>query len=164
MAADCCCRCCLAPTELLFSSGLAVAVSSSCVPRRASSRIYCCSRCGLVQKSDQELVADYEDYSLFDNDPAADKVIRQPGRADRTRSQFVADLLLAEFPFCRTGRILEVGCHRGALLRAVKERAPEAELFGFDINPDYGKWIDPICGRGRYFHGDLEALPGLFDA
>ncbi len=147
----------------MFHSRLAFAVSSSCalVPRPA--RVVGCCGCGLLQKAAEDLATDYLHYELFDNDPAADKIIRRAGYPERTRAQFVADLVVKELG-AQVGRVLEVGCHRGAFLAALKARAPQLELHGFDLNPDYARWIEPICGPGRYHHRNLAEVPGPFAA
>src|SRR5262249_14243792 len=152
------------PVKVLFTSTLPISVSSACRPVPRSAQVAQCPRCGLLQKTDQSLLADYRHYDQYDNDPACDKIVRRPGQPDRTRSELVADLLIARSGGNRPRRILDVGCHRGAFLAALRARAPEIELHGFDLDPDYARWIEPICGRGRYHSGALSAVPGGFDA
>lgn len=158
------CRVCSAPVRELFRSSLGRAVSSSCAVVRGPARVVVCTQCGLAQKTDTDLVTDYVHYELFDNDPAADKIIRRPGQPDRTRAQFVADLVADELGATQQARVLEVGCHRGAFLAALRSRAPSFELHGYDLNPDYARFIEPICGPGRYHHGSLADLKGALDA
>jgi SAM-dependent methyltransferase len=158
------CRACGGACRPAFRSTLGFSVTSACAVVPVAARVTSCSRCGLLQKEAGDLVVDYLHYDLFDNDPAADKIVRTPGQPDRTRSQWVAERLLDELGCAQTPQVLEVGCHRGAFLTALRARAPQLELHGFDIDAGYGRWIEPLCGPGRYHHGDLSQVPGPFEA
>lgn len=127
-------------------------------------RVVRCDTCELIQKTNADLVADYRDYEVFDNDPASDKIIRRAGQPDKTRAQFVADFLLSQSKDKTQARVLEIGCHRGAFLTALRAIAPQAELHGFDVNPDYADRIEAIAGKDHYHTGTLENVPGPFDA
>lgn len=158
------CRICGGRLRETFRSQLPVSVSSACFPVDRSTGIVQCLDCDLFQKTDATLCADYLHYEVFDNDPLADKMIFKTGQPHQTRSQLVADLLLARLEGCRAGRILEVGCQRGAFLSALKARGPGLDLYGFDLDPQYVRLIEPICGAGHYYSGELDDVPGSFDA
>lgn len=54
-------------------------------------------------------------------------------------------------------RILEIGCGYGRLTREIRQRFPNADVFGFDINPavlDVARDYDP----GTTFTDDLEGI------
>jgi SAM-dependent methyltransferase len=158
------CRSCGGELSQLFASRLSHSVTSACVPARLPAVVHRCAACGLVQKVGAELVADYSAaYVLFDNDTSADKIVRRAGQPDRTRSEVVARLVAERLN--RPGaRVLEIGCHRGAFLAALKALAPDWELHGFDLSPDLTPWVERICGPGRYQHTDLSRVSGPFDA
>jgi SAM-dependent methyltransferase len=117
-----------------------------------------------MQKTDADLSAHYLQYELFDNDPRADKIVRSAGKPDRTRGQFAADLLLEHLGPRPNARVLEIGCHRGAFLSALRSRGPDLQLEGCDLDPSYARWIEPVCGPGNYHHEGLDRLAGPFDA
>jgi SAM-dependent methyltransferase len=123
-----------------------------------------CTVCDLFQKTDETLVADYLNYHVFDDNPSADKLIFRTGQPHRTRSQFVAELLVSKLAANHRKRVLEVGCQRGAFLAALKALAPSFELHGFDLDPSYKNLIEPICGPGSYHSGELADVQGPFDA
>lgn len=157
------CRVCDGPSREHWRSGLPVCVTSSGIRVDRPAAVSRCDRCGLIQKSESELLTDYSVYELFDNNPVADKLIRKTGLAVRTRSEFIADLTVDRMP--RTSnRVLEVGCHRGAFLSALRKRDQTIDAYGFDIDPRYARFIEPICGVGRYHHGELGDVAGPFDA
>lgn len=158
------CRVCGESLRDTFRSKLPISVSSACFPVQRPSHIVQCTGCSLFQKTDEALVADYLHYQVFDNDPLADKMLFKTGQPDRTRSQLVADLLLARLGPQRPARVLEIGCQRGAFLSAMKAKAPELELHGYDLDPSYAEIIEPICGPGRYHSNDLADVRGPFDA
>lgn len=159
-----CCRICGGVVTEVFRSNLPMSGSSGCIPVPLSARVVGCERCGLLQKLDVDIYTDYLHYDIFDNDLQADKIIRQPGKPDRTRSQLLADLLRDQLGSNRNARVLEIGCHRGAFLSALRERGPELELHGYDLDPAYARWVEPVCGRGHYHTGDPDQLTGPFDA
>jgi SAM-dependent methyltransferase len=158
------CRLCPGPLSLLFRSRLTVAATSACLPASTSVRVYRCGRCGLTQKLDAQLVADYAEYGLFENDATFDKIVRRPGQPDRTRSEVMAETLLEVLGPRDSARVLDVGCHRGAFLKALQDRAPHFELHGFDLPAAHGPAIERLCGPGHYHHGDLARVTGPFDA
>jgi SAM-dependent methyltransferase len=158
------CRICGGTLRESFSSRLPVAVSSACFPVYRPTRVVQCTECSLFQKTDETLVADYLNYHVFDNDPLADKLIFRTGEPHRTRSQLVADLVVSQLGTNHGERVLEVGCQRGAFLSALKAMAPALELQGFDLDPSYKHLIEPICGTGGYYCGELANVQGPFDA
>jgi SAM-dependent methyltransferase len=159
-----CCRVCGGVVTEVFRSQLPLSASSGCVPVPHPARVVRCGVCGLLQKLAADLTADYRHYDIFDNDPSADKIIRTAGKPDRTRGQFVADLMSERLPPASKARVLEIGCHRGAFLSTLHSSRPEWELHGFDRDPSYARWIEPMCGAGHYHDGSLETVPGVYDA
>jgi SAM-dependent methyltransferase len=139
-------------------------VSSGCIVVPRPAHVVQCQSCGLVQKRDSEIVAEYDNYVIFDNSPVGDKIVRRPGHPDRTRSQIVADLVIERLGNRKNARVLEVGCHRGAFLQTLKNAAPSFDLYGFDVTSAHTPKIEEICGKGHYHHGDLSTMKGPFDA
>lgn len=158
------CRVCGGTLVEIFQSVLSTSVSSACLPVNRSTQIVQCTDCGLFQKTDAILLADYINYEVFDNNPLADKIIFDSGRAAKTRSELVAELLIPELGILQGKRVIEIGCQRGAFLSALKVRAPQLELHGYDLDPSYATIIDPICGVGHYHSGNLAEVKGTFDA
>lgn len=156
------CRVCHQSLQQLFRSTLPIAVSSACSLVSGQATVKQCRTCGLLQKTETDLIADYHNYDLFDNDPLADKLVVKPGCPTVTRSQFLAQLLVEQIGIDTQARVLEVGCHRGAFLAALKALCPTWELAGFDVEATYSNWIEPICGSGRYYSGNLRNVPGSF--
>lgn len=53
-------------------------------------------------------------------------------------------------------RVVDVGCMLGSLARAVRRRAPSAEVIGIDIDPDYAAAAAQHCTRA--FACDIESI------
>jgi hypothetical protein len=64
--------------------------------------------------------------------------------------------LLAVMPPAR--RLVEVGCNRGALARAYKQRHPDSHYLGIEIDPGYAAEARNHCDEVRV--GNIEALIG----
>lgn len=157
------CRVCGAPVSEVMRSTLPYSVSSACVIVPTTTRIMRCGTCGLLQKTAADVVADYREYHIFNDNPMGDKIVRKAGFPDRTRAQCIADVAIQRLRKRPTAKILEIGCHRGAFLKALQALMPKAELHGFDINPDYARLIEPIIGKNHYHHGALATMTESFD-
>lgn len=82
-----------------------------------------------------------------------------PGVASLTRR--LLDPFLEALP--PEGRLLDVGCGGGHLLRIMRERRPDASLVGLDLSPDQVRRARERARRGRerieYVEGSALALP-----
>lgn len=157
------CHTCGGELTEFFSSTLPFSVSSNSLPINAVTRIHECRTCQLLQKTPDSVYASYVDYSFFDNNPRADKLIFTNEGTYRSRSEIVAELIFNRMGIDRQLRLLEIGCHRGAFLSVVSSLAPHYESHGYDLDPSYATLIQQICGPGTYHHGDLGQVPGTFD-
>jgi 2-polyprenyl-3-methyl-5-hydroxy-6-metoxy-1,4-benzoquinol methylase len=59
----------------------------------------------------------------------------------------------------RPGRVLEVGCGQGWLLKAIADALPEAELHGLDIRPDVVGYARELVPSAEVVVGNGERLP-----
>lgn len=161
---DSACRACGGVLAEYFASQLPFSISSAVVAVKKPARVFRCRACGLLQKIDSDIVCDYAQYLIFQNSPSLDKIVRVPGRPLQTRSSVVAEWVAHELrDLCRP-RLLEIGCHRGAFLKALRGLKPDIELVGYDLDPSYKAQIESICGPDHYFHRELTEVPGKFDA
>ena len=129
-------------------------------------RIGKCRRCqALFSVLDRNDVARTEDQ--FSGDDYAmsrqtDQTVQVAGRDDpATRSWLQTDIIAEALPR-GVSRVLDIGCFDGLLLRELGERFPEAELHGFDVNPQLEHFFRDDQ-RLRFWTADLDLVPGSFD-
>ena len=122
-------------------------------------RLGVCDRCGGVQKLidetwRNEIASIYENYRIYHQSGGVEQATfdRAQGAA-ATRSARLLKRFMAEFPPAGSGRLLDVGCGNGALLRAFAAVAPGWSLSGYGVGCE-------VPGRHRVDPGCREALHG----
>ncbi len=133
--------------------GRLVRVTSDCRPWKQGGSLGQCWACGVVQKPadeawHREVGEIYSQYELYPQGGGAEQVVfNSRGGMPATRSRRLVDRLLAEFPLPPRGRLLDVGCGNGGLLRSFHAVRPDWDLEGTELDD-----------RNR---GAVEALPGV---
>lgn len=159
-----CCHDTLVPVE-----GFAelVRVGSDSRPLPPGGRLSRCTQCGAVQKPvDKAYLAECEDIyanytmyaqssqgtepSVFDGEPC--------GRSTRLMLTVAGEIRLPE-----TGRILDVGCGNGNLLRAFGAIRPGWKRAGLELDGRHRDAVETACGPGSLHTGQLANVPGEFD-
>jgi SAM-dependent methyltransferase len=106
----------------------------------------------------------YKNYDLYAGSDTADQAVFDAVTGDaEPRIARVVARLEAEVELPPTGRLLDVGCGRGAFLRAFGERFPGWTLAGCDQGEANRREIEAIPGVEFYTAEAPAEIPGEFD-
>src|SRR6185295_19334899 len=144
-------------------------VTSDCQPWAAGGRVYCCKDCGCSQKScddvwKQEITKIYAEYAIYHQSGGAEQVVYPAADGmPVSRSIVLLKKLADAVALPERGRILDVGCGNGGLLRAFRKVKPDWQVAGADINPNHRASVESIGGPGSFHLTTPEKVPGEFD-
>ena len=128
-----------------------------------------CTRCGTVQKRPDaawhQAVEDiYASYDPYPQGARIEQAIFAPdGTAPRTRSQVILTRLIAAETLRTTGRMLDIGCGNGALLRSFGRLRPDWRLNGADLGTTFAQEIRMLPGVEDFHPADPTRVAGPFD-
>lgn len=144
-------------------------VSSDCKPVRAGGRLAVCGACGAVQKpmdahQQAEVDAIYRNYEPYYQSGGIEQAVFDPAKGvPRRRSDVVLERLAQVHALPPAGRILDVGCGNGVLLRAFSETHSGWRLFGHELSDLHADSLKQIAGFEKLICGPLSDLPSGFD-
>jgi SAM-dependent methyltransferase len=144
-------------------------VTSDCRPWPAGARLAACRACGVVQKVlDADWYADieriYDGYAIYYQSGGIEQAVFDARGVAATRSHHLVQQFVASGWLPRRGRLLDVGCGNGALLRSASELLPEWTLAGTELDDKYRELIENIRHVAGLYVGQPTAAPGVFDA
>lgn len=144
-------------------------VTSDCKPWRGDIHLAVCMECGSVQKViNQEWQSEvdkiYEAYTVYYQAAGAEQAVfdKNSGQAI-FRSERLIQSLKSHVDLPRTGKILDVGCGNGGLLRSFAKLQPEWLLAGTELDERYRKEIENIGNDASLYTCPFEDIPGTFD-
>ena len=142
-------------------------VTSDCRPWLRGGRLCVCQACGCVQKVtdhvwQSEVERIYEAYSVYHQSDGAEQSVfeEDSGRAS-SRSARLLERLNSHVQLPETGRLLDIGCGNGALLRAFGRFAPLWSLVGTELNGKYRPIVESFDGVKRYARARQIRSPAL---
>lgn len=144
-------------------------VTSDCKPWPRGGRIGVCRACGTIQKAldhDWWLDADriYREYTIYYQSDGAEQAVFSPvSGQSASRSRRLLERLLGETPFPDTGRLLDIGCGNGALLRAFSRLKPGWRLAGSELSDKYRSLVEQIPGVSTLHVCPPEQIPDSFN-
>ncbi|MBF0518523.1 MAG: class I SAM-dependent methyltransferase [Nitrospirae bacterium] len=150
-------------TDIEFSDGL-TGVTSDCKPWTYFGCHALCSTCGHVQKRlNKRLLKDietiYSNYELYSLSNGNEQLIFHQ-TINKPRSHELLTRLTADFEIPPKGRLLDVGCGNGALLKTFGAMYPLWSLFGFEKSNLQAK---EVTGVKEIYAGSLDAIEGTYD-
>lgn len=142
-------------------------VSSDAKPFTAGGRLVVCRACGTVQKPitaawRAEAGAIYAAYAIYHNAAGAEQTVFSGG-FPASRSARVVREVARRVPLRATGRMLDLGCGNGAMLRAFGGEFPGWTLAGNDLSEKQRAAVEAIPGVERFHAGTPADVPGAFD-
>jgi len=144
-------------------------VTSDCKPWPAGGRLCVCRTCGCIQKViDQawrsEVAQIYDNYTIYYQSGGVEQAVfdQNSGQAVR-RSNRVLQHLQANAELPKHGRLLDVGCGNGALLRAFSSLIPGWSLVGTELSDKYRLAVEAIPGVEAFYACPPGEIPGSFD-
>lgn len=144
-------------------------VTSDCKPWPAGGRLGVCARCGTVQKFvdaqwEEEIGRIYSDYTIYFQAGGAEQAVFFGDAADPlTRSEWLVQHLVEHAGLAPTGRLLDIGCGRGAFLQGFSSAMPGWTLAGTELSDATRDVVERIPGVEALYTGPLDDVPGMFD-
>jgi len=144
-------------------------VTSDCRPCRGTLRLARCPECGLLQKIVDREFSDtckliYDQYDAYHQAGGQEQQTYSDDGQGCARSRRLLEQVLEHFPLPETGRLLDVGCGNGVLLRSFGTLRPSWGLNGLDLNDHAREQVLAIPGVEEFYSCDLDAVPAAFDA
>lgn len=137
-------------------------VTSDCRAWPAGGRLGVCRDCGTAQKAVDdpwrvEVARIYVGYDIYHQSGGAEQPAFGAG-VPEARSAILVRSLLAAVNFAATGRLLDIGCGNGALLRAFAAQRPQWRLSGVEVGDRYRATVESIAGVVEFHPGPLDTL------
>lgn len=162
------CHLCGAELDPVDGGGDLLTVSSDCRPGPRGLRLAFCRSCGTLQKPvdddwRRDVAAIYDGYDIYHQSGGVEQAVFATGDAPAARSERLIDCLAARFPLASRGRMLDVGCGNGALLRAFARRYRSWTLCGTELDDRHRDEVLAIDGVETMHCGPPAQLAGRFD-
>lgn len=147
--------------------GLLAGVSSDVRPWPRAGIWGACRCCGLVQKRlddiwRKDVDAIYSGYSMYPLSQGCEQVVFAGG-APIPRTVRLLEQLQRAVPLPPGGRLLDIGCGNGALLRSFAAVHPGWRLSGYEQNAVNRELILSLPGVEDFFCGSLDTVSGTYD-
>ena len=148
--------------ELGIAGIRAGSVTSDSWPCQLPAVIQFCPRCGHLQKHHDAAtlaaIADiYRNYAPHHLAQGNEQVVFPDGLAPRPRTWHTLEQCRPLLP--ARGRLLDVGCGNGAVLKSAGALLPGWELHGYDLNDKHRGEILRLPGVASFTSGSLAKLP-----
>jgi 2-polyprenyl-3-methyl-5-hydroxy-6-metoxy-1,4-benzoquinol methylase len=154
--------------ELVPGFGELRRVTSDCKPFAAGGTLAVCRACGVVQKVtddrwQREAEEIYRAYAIYQASGGVEQQVFADGQG-ASRSSRLVERLQDRVGLPERGRLLDVGCGNGAMLRSFSRLKPGWALAGQEIGEKYRSEIEAIPGVARLYTCQPHEVPGEFDA
>ena len=144
-------------------------VTSDVKPWPRVSNLLVCGGCGLLHKRTtaawyRDVDAIYRDYEAYHQGHGAEQSVREEEASELCpRSALLVRFAKDELALPSSGRLLDVGCGNGALLRTFAAEFPRWELVGVDRSESGANAVRAIPGVQRFVVGGPADAPGRYD-
>src|SRR3990167_1517512 len=166
---DVVCHICGAQQLLEFTNYPALPrVASDCVPWRSGGKLATCNQCKCVQNPvDQhwhtETSKIYSTYKLYRQSAGTEQGVFSENKQVMPRSAKVFQQAAPYLHLKDTGRLLDIGCANGELLRCFHAIAPNWKMIGFEIDDKRREEVEGIPGVEAFASGSLDKLDKRFN-
>lgn len=143
-------------------------VASDCVPWRSGGKLAVCSSCLCVQNPvDKDWHTQtseiYSRYKLYRQSAGSEQGVLSENKQLLPRSAKIFQQAVSYFDLQKNGRLLDIGCANGELLRCFSALAPHWKMVGFEIDDKCREEVESIPGVEKFASGSLEKLDQPFD-
>lgn len=164
-------RCICGSSELLtrqeFSS--LARVTSDCRPWPSGGSIGVCGACGFVRKPvDEDFIAQsrqiYDAYAVYhQGDGQEQQVFDQQSGISQDRSRRLLERILNDTKLKSEGRLLDIGCGNGNLLKSFATLMPHWKMCGSELDTRNKQTIESIENVEAFYSCDIDGIPGSYD-
>ena len=157
------------PVQLVPGYEKFIRITSDCRPWSANGRLFICAQCGFVQKTPDEVWQSeteniYQEYNIYhQGDGKEQAVFEQVSGKAVSRSLDLVQKINNYFNLPTKGRVLDIGCGNGSLLRSFVQIKPEWSLVGTELDNKYLDNIKSIEQVEDLFICSPENVPGTFN-
>jgi hypothetical protein len=144
-------------------------VTSDCKPWPNGGELAVCQNCGIAQapwterwqKEAQEI---YKSYTIYHQSGGREQSIFDPTTGTPVaRSLRLLNKVVEDIGLPRSGRLLDVGCGNGQLLRNASGILPGWKLSGLEYDDRHRGDILSIKGAEGFYTGEISDVPGSFN-
>jgi 2-polyprenyl-3-methyl-5-hydroxy-6-metoxy-1,4-benzoquinol methylase len=137
-------------------------VTSDSKPCPLGAEVFACNTCGHLQKhfderTKKQVEETYATYAPHHLSQGHEQPIFVPGIGPRPRTYHTLAQCQSLLP--AKGRLLDVGCGNGAVLRSAGMLLPGWDLHGFDLNDKHRDEVLKLPGVSGFTSGSLAKLP-----
>lgn len=142
-------------------------VTSDCKPWPRAGTWAICPGCGHVQKMlDEEWYKDigkiYREYEMYPLSDGQEQVVFEEA-TPMPRTLRLIENLRSEIPLGAKGRLLDIGCGNGSILRTFHDLYPGWSLCGYEQFDTSRAYIEGLPGVDRFFSGTVGEINDRFD-
>ncbi|RDI48163.1 class I SAM-dependent methyltransferase [Aquicella lusitana] len=143
-------------------------VASDCVPWRSGGKLAVCPACSCVQNPvdkhwHTETAEIYSRYKIYRQSAGSEQGVLCENKQLMPRSAKIFKQAAPFFDLKKTGRLLDIGCANGELLRCFAALAPHWKMVGFEIDDKCRQEVESIPGVEAFASGSLDKLDKPFD-
>lgn len=143
-------------------------VTSDCSPWREGGRLGICDSCLCVQnpvdKSWQSETNEiYSRYQIYRQSAGSEQGVVSEGKVLVPRSEKIFQHIKDYLDLDKNGRLLDIGCANGELLRYFFTLAPHWKMVGFEIDDKRRDDVLSINGVEAFCSGSLDNINNRFD-
>lgn len=151
---------------LVYQTHEPLSITSDLRVWRSSVEVFQCKNCGHVfkdyKKIKKEVGKIYKSYQLFKDEEEHDQAIFIGDKAN-SRSGVIVEALPYLLRVPDGGKLLDVGCNKGILLREFSKNFPRWTVSGHEISKDYSVFVKRIPKLGKFYWGDISKIKERFD-
>lgn len=144
-------------------------VTSDCKPWPSGGWLFACRSCGCIQKEmddtwRDEAEAILRDYAIYHQGGGAEQAVfeERSGKAS-PRSARLLQRLFSRVELGESGRLLDIGCGNGALLRSFGGLKPSWSMAGTELGDKYREEVEALPGVEAFYTCAPSDIPGVFD-
>lgn len=168
-AVTACHICGFADTERLGQEGRPFRlVSSDVQPVSGTAEFSVCPRCLTIQKAvtpawQAMIERIYADYDINHQSHGAEPTIFDSAKGSGPRSLILLRNFLDGVALAEEGRLLDIGCSNGNLLKSFHGLRPGWKLSGSELFDNWRETVSALPGVERFYSGPKPAFEGTFD-
>lgn len=148
------CNVCSEPlAETLYQSEGANSLTSLCQVLPGVTRVYACGKCAHLQTEEMEDADSFyeSDYDILINSEEEDQIYEvNPDGAKVYRTDHQLKVLLNKLSLPSGARILDYGCAKSAMMKALLKQRPDIKTHLFDVSSRYISFWEKFNEKDRW--------------